>query len=111
SPVTGGEPQVITVEPVPESQIETTVAVFVDVLSDADRQGYRRVVFTIRRSASEIAPGFEKLERGTPMTEQGESMRSIMPFFVAQAARAGMGEYRIIATRSASGWSLDYQGG
>ncbi|WP_407333971.1 DUF4157 domain-containing protein [Enterovibrio sp. 27052020O] len=111
SPVTGGEPQVITVEPVPQSQIDTTVAVFVDVLSDADRQGYRRVVLTIRRSASEIAPGFEKLERGTPMTEQGESMRSIMPFFVAQAARAGMGEYRIIATRSAAGWSLDYQGG
>ncbi|MDD1793360.1 DUF4157 domain-containing protein [Enterovibrio sp. ZSDZ42] len=109
SPVTGGEPQVITVEPVPQSQIDTTVGVYVDVLSDADRQGYRRVVFTLRRTASEISPGFEKLDRASPMTEQGESMRSILRILVGQAARDEMGEHQIVATRSAGGWSVAYQ--
>ncbi|PML76323.1 DUF4157 domain-containing protein [Enterovibrio norvegicus] len=106
--VSGGTPQIITVEDVPQSQIDTTVDVFVDVLSDADTQGYRRVVFTLRRTASELSPGFEKLERGSPMSPQGEELRSVLPFFVGRAAREPIGEYQIIATRTSVGWGISY---
>lgn len=96
-------------QPVPQGQIDTTVDIFVGTLSSADRQGYRRVVFTIQRTATEISPGFEMATEQSPMSEQGESMRSIMAIMVGQAAREPIGQYRIIATRSSSGWSLQFE--
>ncbi|CZF81747.1 hypothetical protein GCE9029_02804 [Grimontia celer] len=102
----GMEPAAPAAQPVPQQQIDTTVDVYIDVLSSADRTGHRRVVFTIRRTQSEISPGFEKLSEQSPLSEQGESMRPIMAIMVANIANEPIGEYQIIATRNMSGWGL-----
>lgn len=99
----------IPTEPVPQAQISTTVDVFVDTLSDANREGYHRVEFTVRRTATEIVPGFEKLAQGESTRERGELARGDVQALVSMAAQNPVGVYRIVATSSTSGWSLSFE--
>jgi hypothetical protein len=96
-------------QPVPISQIETTVEVFVDILSDADREGYRRVHFTIHRTTSEIVPGFEKSRKAESLSPAGHRAESELRALVEIVARQQAGRSVIIADRHSSGWSLSFR--
>jgi hypothetical protein len=106
------EPQPATPEqpPVPERQVDTTVEVFVDTLSAADREGYSRVRFTLDRVAGEIIPGFSKSGVGPPRTPAGAQAESGIRTLVEIVARMQpVGRYIILAERDSVGWQLSFR--